>query len=214
MKKYLFLAALMVIGLSSCSSEHEDAMADDITEADAFVASEQFQEFQQSMRKDVTLIRERIQKLTKVEKEELRKALTTSAQSVEDVNSACMLASEMLNIDYKQHIADRMADYISTFSGKTFPTQELLKAIQRYNTTAIRVQLTRSGSNEAARMECENYCGALYSEVYYSCLGDYVDYSYPEHNWNEDQRAWLTFWNCTEQAEWATADCFDSCKNL
>lgn len=68
MKKYIFLAALMGIGLSSCSSEHEDAMADDITEADVFVASEQFQEFQQVMQKDDLMMKKKLKKLNKSER--------------------------------------------------------------------------------------------------------------------------------------------------
>ena len=169
MKKYLFLAALMVIGLSSCSSEYEDAMADDITEADVFVASEQFQEFQQVMQKDDLMMKKKLKKLNKSERNKylaLLDSLIKSNQQKQKMQIVNQINS-LLDIDILERYGLLAASINRITSNLPVSKSALIKAIQRYNVKAY----TRASSNpsEGKYYECRELCLKQYEYAVLEC---------------------------------------------
>ena len=222
MKKYLFLAALMVIGLSSCSSEHEDAMADDITEADAFVASEQFQEYQLAQRMYWNELRDSLKKLNREEKKMYVNLLDSASHTADIYLHDRLVAqlSQLVGIDYNKRFALLLEARNKAFQNVSIPQEEYLKAVQRYNIKMASYQLTRSDSESA----CVSNCYLIFQMAAGLCESAKIEgWSFePDYtSWYEldpDERPtilpesyinWCEYRACLMNAEME----FDSCKS-
>lgn len=174
MKNLLGLAVLMIITFCSCSNDRIDDLSSEITEADIFVASEDFQSYQTLSKNCSRQVFKILKGLSRSERLEFDD-LVKKAKKTEDYKELMELEKkigQILGIDYSAMLADLYEARQQLFNGSEFTGESLLKALQKYNKLHKSVPLTRS-EYEMTEMDCQEEALHEYESIYASCMNEY-----------------------------------------
>lgn len=229
MNKILFILLMMLIGFSSCSSESDELMTEEtLTEADLFVASKEFQNYQNYLMDDARVMRKVLKKLSKGKLEELnelRKAALDAKTEIEYDNVMADI-NKLVNFDYAARIDKLAKAKYEIFKDVNIPNSEIFKAVQRHNAVQLE-PMTRSSSDEQA---CLHGCYTSYLAASGDCEyeqikgwdvtdGDYDDY-FNNGDWDDDVYDdepdsdyvnWSEYRGCILNAEMNYDDCVSMC---
>ena len=180
MSKIYFILLLMLIGFSSCSSDSEEVMSEEtLTEADLFVTSKEFQNYQNFMKDDAKMMRKVLKGLPKSKKERFRELLD-SLPKFKTLEQRDMILDEIgavLKIDYKGRYKKIEQYTIDLKKGVSFSNAALFSAMQRRAANSVSVPVTRS-SDEPTDMECHYECDLLHSQLLSECPANEEDISW------------------------------------
>lgn len=220
MNKILFIFLLMLIGFSSCSSESDELMTEEtLTEADLFVASKEFQNYQNYLMDDARVMRKVLKKLSKGKLEELnelRKAALDAKTEIEYDNVMADI-NKLVNFDYAARIDKLAKAKYEIFKDVNIPNSEIFKAVQRHNAVQLE-PMTRSSSDEQA---CLHGCYTSYlansgdCEKEYERLDSWAEGGVNNGEWNDGQETnyldWCDYRGCIMSAEIEYDNCVSMC---
>lgn len=171
MKKTLFFTVMMTLLICSCSNESTEATNEKITEADVFVASEEFQQYQAEMRKDSKMLHSIVKKLSKADKKAYASLLLEmkSTKNMEKREQLMTEVSKILNIDYKERLRGLTKLSTTMLKGKSFSNKELVMAIQRHNVKASGQVQPQDYYGELAYWICRDKCQSDYMSAIFDC---------------------------------------------
>lgn len=164
-----FLVLLIVtIFMLGCKERDGEILPRSLTDADAFVASEQFQEYQTMIYQDHLEFDSIYRDLTKEQKDSLKKCVTHFKLSNNGMMREKYIRqiNGILGIDILERIERHVEMKANVFRNVNISKKELLMAIQRYN---LRRQETRSNDNEYLYSQCREYCEKMRQVAVSSC---------------------------------------------
>lgn len=181
MKKVFVLAILMSISFGSCSVEQSNGLENEITEADLFVSSEEFQFYQKELKNKLKEVGKIVKSLSQQEKKELQD-LYNQLENVGNMKELLKIEQRigyLLKIDFDDILADLFEIHQNLFEGITLSDEAVLKAIQRYNCSHYNLSLTRS-VEEFVDNNCTYLAEDIYAAVYDGCMKENGGYEYYE----------------------------------
>lgn len=209
MNKILFILLLMLIGFSSCSSDSEEVMVEEpLTEADLFVASKEFQNYQNFMKDDAKMMRKVLKSLPKSKLEKLNelRMVALNVKTEQEYNEVMSEINGLLKFDYAARIDKIAKTSYEMFKDVDIPNSEILKAAQRYNVANVTETMTRS-YEERKYEECMYDCRNIYldeiEECEYSSLYTTI--------WDKEFFDWNKYRGCVMMAEMNQETCEASC---
>lgn len=161
----LLIVTIFVLG---CKERDGEILPSSLTDADAFVVSEQFQEYQTMIYQDHLEFDSIYKGLTKEQKDSLIKCVAHFKLSNNGmVREKCInQINGILGIDILERIEKHVEMKANVFRNVNISKKELLLAIQRYN---LRRQETRSNDNEYLYGQCREYCEKMRQVAVSSC---------------------------------------------
>lgn len=195
---------MMTLLVCSCTNESSEVANEKITEADIFVASEAFQQYQSEMRKDSKMMHGIVKKLSKADKKAFV-SLLRQMKSTKDLEGRKKLMNEIsgiIKIDYSDRISKLLTLSEDVFKDKSFSNKDLISAIQRHNIKSGGIVNPQDFYSEQAYWECRDYCYNTYMVAILQC-----DHAYP--GWeNMAMRS-----SCYSDAALELDICYDECEN-
>lgn len=209
-KTRLFIVA--VLCCFSCGHSDSDAFdSESVTDADMFLVSDDFKQYEQIVENDRRMVRNALKALTDEEKKRYFTLMkSTYPEMTDEVYYTIISEIRVLTgIDTDARIKRIHKARVNLISKITFPKKELLKAMQRQCLNMKALKLTRS-SDEIDRSECLNRCSNVYSGVYSVC--DPTGGSGPGAvSSEEDYRLWCQVRYCEMLAMEAYDECAMGC---
>lgn len=223
MKKFFSLAVAILTILCGCSNDQNDDYAGEITDADIFVASEQFQTHQTQLKNCARQVYKIWKGMTRSERMEFDD-LVKQATKAKDYNELMCIEkklSQILNFDYSGMLADLYENRQQLYEGVKFNNESLLKAIQRYNKKNRFLPMTRSWY-EQTESDCQNEALHEYDYVYYFCMNEnngyeYYEIGYGNNSASPDDRIWARLMydqisrSCSDQAALRQMIVYNNC---
>lgn len=204
----------MLIGFSSCSSDSEEVMVEEpLTEADLFVASKEFQNYQNFMKDDAKMMRKVLKSLPKSKLEKLNelRMAALNVKTEQEYNEVMSEINGLLKFDYAARIDKIAKTSYEMFKDVDIPNSEILKAAQRYNVANVTETMTRS-SEELQYQYCIDSCYSIFLYEYGTC--ESISY----YGWDAtieeeviDYQAWGEYRNCIMNADFNYETCISSC---
>lgn len=202
-KLFMFLLAGMC--LTSCSQSHLDVDdATEVTEADLFLASDEFKQFEKMLKEDSKIVRNALKVLTNDEKARYFELIGSVYPEMPDEEYNVLVAEikQLTGIDTDKRLRRIYEAKMELKSKITFTKKELLDAIQRHCLTIKSVTLSRS-TNEVGSDECYYSCEIQYWNAYYGCDGDEI--------YNPTDPHPTTEWEIARYCEFQAQKAYDEC---
>lgn len=209
MKQMTFILLLMLIGFSSCSSDSEEVMSEEtLTESDLFVASKEFQNYQNFMKDDAKVMRKVLKGLPKSKKEKLNelRMAALNVKTEQEYNEVMSEINGLLKFDYAARIDKIAKTSYEMFKDVDIPNSEILKASQRYNVGNVTETMTRS-SEELQYQYCIDGCHNIYISDWLSC----ESIEYREETGEIIYEEWGKYRGCVLAAELDYDNCVANC---
>ena len=220
MKKYLTIVAIAGLMLCGCSSDLDEGAVSDVTEADVFVASEKYQNYQSLVQREVKAMRKTLKGLPKGERREFHQLSSAmrEAKSYDDLLAIEDKMGDIIGMDCKESFERIAKARMEAFKGVRLSKESLLMAVQKYNALNQPIEMTRSGL-EITKVECYAACDQIYFHVFNECMDRYDGWYYYEQGYyygdaNALQEYLIIARSCSDMASLASLDCQLECDDL
>lgn len=202
----------MLVGFSSCSSDSEELMTEEtLTEADLFVASKEFQNYQNYLMDDAKMMKKVLKGLSKQKKERYHNLLDSlpNYRTIKHRDQILNEIGNLLGINYKLRLYRIEANSNKLREKINFTNAELLSAMQRRNANALNSPVVVNSLEERYE-KCISNCDHIYE---YSILGCPSDIWSPCPDLNEDfiNNDCEDYWECRSKVEKELSSCYDEC---
>lgn len=206
MKNYIIFLTTLLFCCISCN-DHEIRGDEPITEADLFLASDEFKQFEQVIINDSRITRNALMALTVEEREQYFSLMKKATPNITNVEYDSIVAEikRITGIDTDARLRKLHNAKIRLFSKTTFSKTDLLKAMQRQCLNIKNITLTRS-TDEINSSDCLHSCENIYAAVYRMC--DSTDGYGPGLVLNEED---YKIWYQTRYCEMQAMEAFDEC---
>ncbi|MCM1163310.1 MAG: hypothetical protein NC339_03550 [Muribaculaceae bacterium] len=211
MKNYLFIFLATVLFCISCTQEMVDVSdSTDITEADLFLVSNDFKQYERIVKEDGRILKNALKALTQEEKERYFSLMNSASLDMTEEEYVNIVSEikELTGIDTDARLHKLHDARMNLISKINFSKVELLKAMQRHCLNMRAIPRSRS-TNEADTEECLYDCSLIYNRVYSSC--DPTDGYGPGHNPKDDIDTKRELWEGTKYCEMIASAAFDQC---
>ena len=216
MKKYFTIVAIAGLMLCGCSSDLDEGTVSNVTEADVFVASEKYQDYQSLVQREVKAMRKTLKGLPKGERREFHQLSSAmrEAKSYDDLMAIEDKMGDIIGMNCKGSFERIAKARMEAFKGVRLSKESLLMAVQKYNALNQPIEMTRSGL-EITKEECLQACETVYITVFYHCMTDNGAELYEtEYHTEFDYEYWFVFRMCDDIASAARLDCEMDCENM
>lgn len=162
---------LAAICLTSCSQSHLDVDdATEVTEADLFLASDEFKQFEKMLKEDSRIVRNALKALTKDENARYFELMGSVYPEMSDEEYNVLVAEikQLTGIDTDKRLRRIYEVKTELKSKMNFSKKDFLDAMQRQCLNMKHRSLSRS-TNEVGSDECYYNCEQEYWTTLYGC---------------------------------------------
>ena len=222
----IYFILLLLIGFSSCSSDSEEVMSEEtLTEADLFVASKEFQNYQNFLMDDAKMMRKVMKRLSTNKRDKLKELRTAAlnAKTENEYNQVMSEINDLLDMDYASRIDKLAKARYELFKDVDIPNSEIYKAVQRYNVAYQQEPVTRSEDETTCLYGCYTSYLAASGDCEYEpiggwdvTVGDNSNNGDWDDDWYDDEPDtdyvnWCEYRGCMMEAENNYDDCVSMC---
>ncbi|MCM1163842.1 MAG: hypothetical protein NC339_06310 [Muribaculaceae bacterium] len=203
--KFLNLLLLFVFCISYSNSANISTEEEVITEADLFLVSDDFNQYERIVKEDGRILKNALKALTQEEKERYFSLMHSASLDMTEEEYVNIVSEikELTGIDTDARLHKLHDARMNLISKITFSKVDLLKAMQRHCLNMRTIPMSRSIS-EASTEECLYDCSLIYTQVYSTC--DPTDgYGPGAPDPNRD------LWNETKYCEMVASAAYDDC---
>ncbi|MCM1163315.1 MAG: hypothetical protein NC339_03575 [Muribaculaceae bacterium] len=175
MKHYFIILLATVLLCTSCTQEMVDINdSTDITEADLFLVSDDFKQYERIVKEDGRILKNALKALTQEEKERYFSLMNSASLDMTEEEYVNIVSEikELTGIDTDARLHKLHDARMNLISKITFSKVDLLKAMQRHCLNMRAIPRSRSTS-EADTEECLYECSQIYWQVFTSCKPAY-----------------------------------------